>query len=244
MEHVDVVPYDENTFKTTLEKFKLVTHVIDGNIDSHKFEGLKTANTTSAFEENELMTDVVESIDETNYQQDIGLNTNDRTIPETAMSFGETKQVADKTNTSDYSEEEILSDTREFSLEYSTDINGDDVSRTESSLETDSEIIDLKEKRLVRDMLGKFSRSYSNISIVQSKKVEEPINVSSEIESDTIKETSEIDVIPSVKNLKQLFDKDNVSVFLLITFTLCLIITMQLVFLEFQSNEKRHNADL
>lgn len=192
----DTVPYDENKFKATLEKFK----IDETAINDKKIENSPKIDSPIKESTSNVNSDAIDS--------KINL--------ESADYFGETKKLVDnKINTSDYSEEENLSGSREFSLEYSTDLYGDDVSKAESSLETDPEIIDLKEKRLVKDILGRFSKSYPNISTTYIKSIEDqPVTALGKQSEEEIVEKSsldEIEVIPSVKNLKQLFDKDQVS---------------------------------
>ncbi|KRT82247.1 hypothetical protein AMK59_4770 [Oryctes borbonicus] len=204
------VHYEENKFKETLDMFNDQQPNVT---NKHNPGKLVVAHNLLATSEvikahtakilNEVENDSIKSyvVIETPY--------------ESSHSFGEAKKLIDnKVNTSNYSEEEILSDKRDFSLEYSTDLNEDEVSRTESSLETDPEIIDLKEKRLVKDLLGKFSKSYPSISVTSVKQVEQHADITEDVEcsEDKVVENTqeqEIDVIPSVKNLKQLFDKEN-----------------------------------
>ncbi|XP_022913601.2 uncharacterized protein [Onthophagus taurus] len=172
-----------------------------------------------------------------------------------AKYFGEVKSLVDDkpaTKTSDYSEEESF-ENKDFSLEYSTDIT-DDASRPESALETDPEIIDLKEKKLVKDLLGKYSKSISNVALIPQKKNEETgikkqISLENivqngenlnevELEENGCDENNQFNHIPSVQNLKKIFDrqpkeilevkKDVVNVYSLTARSLPKSITQQL----------------
>lgn len=212
-EEIIEVPYDENKFKATLEIFNVIPETaVTNKGKSEKSEVVK--HIISDVETVKIDTETVFNEDEIDTIKSYAIDSVTQNIP---LSFGEVKKIVDnKVNTSDYSEEEVLSDNREFSLEYSTDLNGDEVSRTDSSLETDPEIIDLKEKRLVKDLLGKFSKSYPNISINQEQ---ENVDIIKDYESTVSQkppDDEELDVIRSVKNLKQLFDKGHVSIFLFI----------------------------
>ncbi|KAI4464943.1 hypothetical protein MML48_3g00007498 [Holotrichia oblita] len=200
------VPYDENKFKATLEIFNIIPETAVTNKRTYEKSEVVN-NIISDVEIVEIDAATVFSEVEIDAIKSYTIDTVTQDVP---LSFGEVKKVIDnKVNTSDYSEEEIMSDNREFSLEYSTDLNGDEVSRADSSLEADPEIMDLKEKRLVKDLLGKFSKSYPNISINQE---EESVDISKYYETKVIQkppDDEELDVIPSVKNLKQLFDKEH-----------------------------------
>ncbi|KAK9696583.1 hypothetical protein QE152_g31489 [Popillia japonica] len=184
-EEIIEVPYDENKFKATLEIFNVIPETaVTNKGKSEKSEVVK--HIISDVETVKIDTETVFNEDEIDTIKSYAIDSVTQNIP---LSFGEVKKIVDnKVNTSDYSEEEVLSDNREFSLEYSTDLNGDEVSRTDSSLETDPEIIDLKEKRLVKDLLDIIKDYESTVS-------QKP------------PDDEELDVIRSVKNLKQLFDK-------------------------------------
>ncbi|GJQ67595.1 hypothetical protein Trydic_g8400 [Trypoxylus dichotomus] len=199
------MPYDECKFKETLDMFNIVPQT---NVTSkQKSEKLIVEDNVATSETIKIHTaDVVEN-DNSKTQAVNGVSY------ETLHSFGEPKRVVDnKINTSDCSE--MLSDTRDFSLEYSTDLNDDEVSRIENCLETDPEIIGLKEKRIVKDLLGKFSKSYPNISIPLKQTDHYADGIKDEDTENTVAENpldGEVDVIPCVKNLKQLFDKENTN---------------------------------
>lgn len=122
-----------------------------------------------------------------------------------------------ESKTPDFSEEEILMDeTPDISLEPSVrcESNVSQLSRAASSLEADPEISDLKQKHLVKHILGEFSRSYPNLTKIPKKPEETRAKSAatnlSEIEQETQEpEGDEIIVrLPSVQDLKKKFEEN------------------------------------
>lgn len=125
-----------------------------------------------------------------------------------------------ESKTPDFSEEEILMDeTPDISLEPSIrcESNVSQLSRTASSLGPDPEISDLKEKHLVKHILGEFSRSYPNLTKIPKKTEETRAKSAATNLSETEQETHETEGdeiivrLPSVQDLKKKFE-DNARV--------------------------------
>lgn len=131
--------------------------------------------------------------------------------------------------TPDFSEEEILMDeTPDISLEPSLicESNVSQYSRTASSLGPDPEISDLKEKHLVKHILGEFSKSYPNLTKIPKKSEETRAKSAANNLSETEQETQEVEGeeiivrLPSVQDLKKKFEENarvSFKIFLLIS---------------------------
>lgn len=98
-------------------------------------------------------------------------------------------------------EEELRfeSSTPDISLELQT-------SRVASSLETDAEITDLQEKHLVKSILGKFSRSFPNLTKISSASESTPSPESKSADVSFQEANEELSVLPSVQDLKKKFE--------------------------------------
>lgn len=96
----------------------------------------------------------------------------------------------------DSKEMESLSVTMDFSLE-----SEKEMTRPSSSIGVHTEILDLKDKQLVKNRLGEFSRSHPNLSTIS--------------QNDTSRKEFELeryDRRPSVNDLRKLFDRKSVRI--------------------------------
>lgn len=104
--------------------------------------------------------------------------------------------------TPDFSEEELnfTCSTPDISLETQN------FSRALSSLGADSEISDLQEKHLVKHILGKFSRSFPNLTKIPGWNAETPPPESKSADTSFQEINEVLSVLPSVQDLKKKFE--------------------------------------
>lgn len=129
-----------------------------------------------------------------------------------------TKDTTSGTKTPDFSEEDIPMDnvTPDISIEPSVGYETQ-TSCTHSPLDTDTEILDLKDKHIVKHVLCEISKSYPNLTKISSAKEEpRPVSVASGIINH--KENIEVSSLPSVQDLKKKFESE-VSYLNLMQFT-------------------------
>lgn len=112
-------------------------------------------------------------------------------------------------------------ESKEFSLEFSTDENEEITKEPTESVNSDPEIVDLKGKHLVKERLGQFSKSYQDLAAVPLRKsisIKEKIGNLSNTENATDK------ILPkynSVENLLKQSDKEQVSLHKFIASIFC-----------------------
>lgn len=107
---------------------------------------------------------------------------------------------AGDSKTPDFSEELIFtSSTPDISLE-------PQISPAPSSIEADDEISDLQEKRLVKHILGEFSRSFPNLTKLSGKSEWSTPPESKSADTSLQEINEELSVLPSVQNLKKKFE--------------------------------------
>ena len=110
--------------------------------------------------------------------------------------------------TSDYSEDDILSE-KEFSLDYSTDVTDQsENSQSGNSFVPYSNTIELKQKRAAKEVIQKISKDFANRSVTSTpnKEMSEERYITF-----TKDESKDIDSTPSFDELKKIFDKEKVS---------------------------------
>ncbi|KAK4879365.1 hypothetical protein RN001_007511 [Aquatica leii] len=197
---------DENhNSTTTLEKkrsfLRSLTETEDMVDADHIIEDEISPETTIR-RDNTFSDSIIENVNNTTYEISSEENSHVQAHEATEDAVIEDKIIMENNNDK-YS-------IQEFSLEFSTD--GENRASTESSIiiSSDPEIVDLKDKHLVKDKLGLFSKSYPNLAGVPLKKTvlkkEHSFKEYTSPSKESIQQSSEI-LDTSVYDLRRKFNK-------------------------------------